>query len=136
MPIPDGATRSAFAATFPDRFAAVVAEARGAMAAVEAGAVPGGERLLSDADLRLLREVYGLRVELEIEVAGILWRTAAVVRAAAAALEWLGRRPRPRPRPALARPAAPGGVQPAALTGRRRAAGIGEDSVERLARAA
>jgi hypothetical protein len=134
VPIPDGATRSAFAATFPDRFAAVVAEARGAMAAVEASAAPGGERLLSDADLRLLREVYGLRVELEIEVAGILWRTAAVVRAAAAALEWLGRRPRPRP--ALARPSAPGGVQPAALTGRRRAAGIGEDSVERLARAA
>lgn len=132
MPIPDGAIRSAFAATFPDRFAAAVAEARGAMAAVEASAAPGGERLLSDADLRRLREVYGLRVELDIEVAGILWRTAEVVRAVADALERLGR----RPRAPLGRPSAPGGIGPAALTGRRRAAGIGEDSVERLARAA
>jgi len=55
-----------------------MAEARGAIAGIDASAANG---LLDVRALRSLHEIYRLRVELEIEAAGLLWRTAELVSA-------------------------------------------------------
>lgn len=78
----DGSS-SRFSTTFPGRFATAMADARGAIA----GIVASGDREL--VDVRLLaraHEIYRLRIELEIETAAVLWRTAEVVSALAETL--------------------------------------------------
>ncbi len=95
----DGAsTASQFAATFPARFAHVLADARGAMAGISASAVNGAGLIPPEA-LQRLHEIYRLRVELEIETAGVLWRTAEVVCAMTDAILVLNRRKQPAPAP-------------------------------------
>jgi hypothetical protein len=83
-----------FARGFPDRLAAVLDEARGAISGVVAsGQGPGG--LLSPEQLRTLQEIYRLRIELELEVAGVLWRTVEAVCSMTDAIDVLGRRELP-----------------------------------------
>ena len=65
-----------FASTFPARFSSAMDRARGVMAGLQSGL--GGEGADLEA-LARLHEIYKLRVELELETAGILWRTAEVV---------------------------------------------------------
>jgi hypothetical protein len=80
-----------FAATFPARFAGVMADARGAMAGIEAS-MGNGTGLIPPEGLERLHDIYRLRVELEIETANLLWRTAEVVCALTDAIESLNRR--------------------------------------------
>lgn len=94
MPNRSSPSASRFSASFPRRFAAALADAQGAIAGIAASAGDGG--LAPDA-LRRLHEIYRLRVELEIETAGVLWRTAEVVAALADAIDVLGRRGGPGP---------------------------------------
>jgi hypothetical protein len=68
-----------FSANFPERFAAATSQARGVMGALEASARPGRGGVLDAASLARLHEIYRLRVELELETAGILWRTAEMI---------------------------------------------------------
>lgn len=98
MPNRDGTSTSQFAATFPARFADVLADARGTMAGISASA-GNGAGLIPPEALQRLHEIYRLRVELEIETAGVLWRTAEVVCALTDAIEVLNRRTRPAPLP-------------------------------------
>lgn len=95
---PAGPTNSQFASTFSARFAAALDEARGAMAGIEASAAGNGGLIPPDA-LQRLHEIYRLRIELEIETAGLLWRTAEVVCALTDAIDVLNRRARPVPLP-------------------------------------
>lgn len=94
--MPSGGTPSAsrFAASFPKRFAAALADAQGAIAGIVASGAGDSEgRGLIDAEaMARLHEIYSLRVELEIETAGVLWRTAEVVCAMADTLDLLSRR--------------------------------------------
>jgi hypothetical protein len=98
MPDGDGGSSSEFAATFPARFANVLADARGTMAGISASAANGAGLIPPEA-LQRLHEIYRLRVELEIETAGVLWRTAEVVCAMTDAIEVLNGRKRPAPMP-------------------------------------
>jgi hypothetical protein len=98
MPDRDGASTSHFAATFPARFADVLADARGTMAGIAASG-HNGAGLIPPEALQRLHEIYRLRVELEIETAGVLWRTAEVVCALTDAIEVLNKRARPAPLP-------------------------------------
>jgi hypothetical protein len=91
-------TNSQFASTFPARFAAALDEARGAMAGIAATAAGNGGLIPPEA-LQRLHEIYRLRIELEIETAGLLWRTAEVVCALTDAIDVLNRRARPVPLP-------------------------------------
>ena len=93
---------SRFAATFPERFAAALAEAQGTIAGIAASADSTRGMLIDPESLRRLHEIYRLRVELEIETAGVLWRTAEVVAALADVMESLSRRRRPVPAAPLA----------------------------------
>ncbi len=88
---------SRFSASFPRRFAAALADAQGTIAGIAASAQQGGSGLIGSEALRRLHEIYRLRVELEIETAGVLWRTAEVVAALADAIDVLGRRGDPAP---------------------------------------
>ena len=101
-----------FASTFPGRFASAMDHARGVMAGLQSGL--GREGVADDA-LARLHEIYKLRVELELETAGVLWRTAEVVCALTDALTALAERDR-----------GPGGGTRALLGAedRRRRAGI------------
>lgn len=65
-----------FAGTFPARFASAMDHARGVMAGLQSGL--GREGVADDALVRL-HEIYRLRIELELETAGVLWRTAEIV---------------------------------------------------------
>lgn len=88
----DGSS-SRFSATFPRRFAAAMADARGALAGIAAS---GGRDLVDASVLARAHEIYRLRIELEIETAAVLWRTAEVVSAlaeATACLEGRGVKP-------------------------------------------
>ena len=99
MPSGDGgSSTSEFAARFPARFASVLADARGTMAGISASAVNGAGLIPPEA-LQRLHEIYRLRVELEIETAGVLWRTAEVVCALTDAIEALNGRRKPAPNP-------------------------------------
>jgi hypothetical protein len=99
MPGRDGdSSASQFAASFPARFANVLADARGTMEGISASAV-NGDGLIPPEALQRIHEVYRLRVELEIETAGVLWRTAELVCALTDAIEVLNRRRRPAPLP-------------------------------------
>ena len=89
MPNRGSPSASRFSATFPRRFATALADAQGAIAGIAASAGDGG---IAPEALRRLHEIYRLRVELEIETAGVLWRTAEVVAALADAIDVLGRR--------------------------------------------
>jgi hypothetical protein len=113
----DTATKSEFAATFPARFGRVLAEARGAIAGIAASAHRGRAAIDPEA-LRRLHEVYRLRIELEIETAGILWRTAELVCAMTDAIDALNRR-----RPSVPPPDQPwlGDVDPATVEARHAA---------------
>ena len=88
----NGVSPSRFAATFPHRFSAALADAQGAIAGIAASSGSGEGALLDPRSLVRLHELYRLRIELEIETAGVLWRTAEVVCAMADAIEVLGRR--------------------------------------------
>jgi hypothetical protein len=88
-----------FTATFPGRFAAALAEARGTIAGIAASAEGAGGGLIDAESLRRFHEIYRLRVELEIETASVLWRTAEVVSALADAIDLLSRRRTPAPAP-------------------------------------
>ena len=92
-----GASR--FAAAFPARFAGVIADARGALAGIRSSAENGGGGLLDSEGLRCLHEIYRLRIELEIEAAAVLWRTAELVCSRTDATEVISRRRRPTPIP-------------------------------------
>lgn len=94
----DGASTSQFAAAFPARFANVLADARGTMAGISASASNGAGLIPAEA-LQRLHEIYRLRVELEIETAGVLWRTAEVVCALTDAIEVVNQRRQPAPLP-------------------------------------
>jgi hypothetical protein len=94
----DDTSTAQFAAAFPTRFADVMAEAQGAMAGILASA-GNGSGLIPPEALHRLHEIYRLRVELEIETANVLWRTAEVVCALTDAIEALNRRARPAPLP-------------------------------------
>ena len=119
------ASLARFSATFPQRFAAALAEAQGTIAGIAGiAASADGRRGLIDAEtLRRLHEIYRLRVELEIETAGVLWRTAEVVCALADAIEVLSRR-------RLDAPASPlpwlGAISAAEIESKRQAPAIGE----------
>jgi hypothetical protein len=91
MPGRDAIPTGQFAATFPARFAGVIADARGAMAGI-AASTGNGTGLIPPEALERLHEIYKLRVELEIETANLLWRTAEVVCALTDAIESLNRR--------------------------------------------
>lgn len=92
MPSAGTPSVSRFAASFPRRFAEALADAQGAIAGIAASGNGEGAGLIDADAMRRLHEIYDLRVELEIETAGVLWRTAEVVCAMADALELLGRR--------------------------------------------
>ena len=96
-----GRTNSQFASTFPGRFAAALDEARGAMAGIAASATDNGGLIPPEA-LQRLHEIYSLRIELEIETAGLLWRTAEAVCALTDAIDVLNQRARPVPLPPVA----------------------------------
>jgi hypothetical protein len=99
MPDQDGSSStSEFAAAFPARFANVLADARGTMAGISASA-DNGAGLIPPEALQRLHEIYRLRVELEIETAGVLWRTAEVVCALTDAIMVLNGRKKPAPLP-------------------------------------
>jgi hypothetical protein len=116
-----GGSPSRFSETFPHRFAAALADARGAIAGIVASGERRGGGLIDARSLRTLHELYRLRIELELETAGVLWRTAEVVAAMADVLELMGR--------------AEGAVPPASIEARR-AAKEHEPAAEPLARAA
>lgn len=86
-----------FAATFPARFGSVIAEARGAIAGIRSTSQNGGGDLLDSDSLRCLHEIYRLRIELEIEAASVLWRTAELVCSLTDAVEVINRRRQPAP---------------------------------------
>lgn len=92
MPSAGTAGVSRFAASFPQRFAEALADAQGAIAGIAASGEGDGRGLIDAEAMRRLHEIYDLRVELEIETAGVLWRTAEVVCAMADMLELLSRR--------------------------------------------
>ncbi len=121
---------SRFAAAFPARFAGVIAEARGAIAGIRASSNGGGDLLDSEA-LRCLHEIYRLRIELEIEAAAVLWRTAELVCSLTDAVDVINRRRQPTPMP----PAEWLSGTPAAAVERRRGrVQIGDDFARRGAR--
>ena len=101
-----------FASTFPGRFASAMDHARGVMAGLQSGL---GREGVADVALARLHEIYRLRIELELETAGVLWRTAEIVCALTDSMTALADRGR-----------GPGGGNRALLGAevRRRAAGI------------
>src|SRR5687768_785419 len=99
MPDRGEASSSRFSATFPRRFAAALADAQGTIAGIAASATSARGGLIDAENLARLHEIYRLRVELEIETAGMLWRTAEVVAALADVMDALGRRRHPVPAP-------------------------------------
>jgi hypothetical protein len=113
----DPARGSEFAATFPTRFGRVLAEARGAIAGIAASA-QRGRSVIDPETLRRLHEVYRLRIELEIETAGVLWRTAELVCAITDAVDVLNRR-----RPSVPPPGEPwlGDADPSTVEARHAA---------------
>lgn len=80
-----------FTSTFPGRFASAMDHARGVMAGLQSGLGRAG---VADEALARLHEIYRLKVELELETAGVLWRTAEVVCALTDALTALAERDR------------------------------------------
>lgn len=134
---PDGSPSSPFATTFVQRFAAAIGDARGAIAGIAASAEDANGALIDAATLGRLHEIYRLRVELEIETAGVLWRTAEIVSAMADVLALLQRPQRVhRPgRPQLAeRGSALGRIPAAEVEARRLAPPVGEDPTARRGR--
>lgn len=129
MPEQNGSSPSRFSATFPQRFASALADAQGTIAGITASAGSGEEALLDVPSLARLHELYRLRIELEIEAAGVLWRTAEVVCAMADAIETLGRR-----RTAAGSDRRLAGTSPAAVEGRRAGTPIADDAHSRRMR--
>jgi hypothetical protein len=125
-----GSTSSQFASTFPARFAAALDEARGAMAGIAASAADNGGLIPPEA-LQRLHEIYRLRIELEIETAGLLWRTAEVVCALTDAIDVLNQRVRPVPLPPVEWL---GGLARGVAERRRARAAMQDDRERRVAR--
>jgi hypothetical protein len=122
---------SRFAAAFPARFAGVIAEARGAIAGIRSSSQNGGGGLLDTEALRCLHEIYRLRIELEIEAAAVLWRTAELVCSLTDAVEVINRRRQPTPvSPADWLP----GIDGASVTLRRGRSQMGDDLTRRRSR--
>ena len=115
MASPSGSLPPRFSETFPERFAAALADAQGAIAGIDASAGSGEGSLIDAATLGRIHELYRLRIELEIETAGVLWRTAEVVSAIADTLQLLGRRRLGR----LAGPPGPVGITPEEIEANR-----------------
>lgn len=108
-----------FTASFPERLGKAMAEAHGAIAGIDASAANG---LLDVRALRSLHEIYRLRVELEIEAAGLLWRTAELVSALGEAADLAQAHRRAAGNGASGRN---GGAAPAAVGVRRAAPSLG-----------
>jgi len=125
-----GSTSAQFASAFPARFAAALDEARGAMAGIAATAAGNGGLIPPEA-LQRLHEIYRLRIELEIETASLLWRTAEAVCALTDAIQVLNDRVRPVPLP----PAGwLGGIARGAAERRRARVAMHDDRGRRSAR--
>jgi hypothetical protein len=92
MPAWEKVPSSDFALRFPGRFSIALSDARGAIAGVAASASKGRGGLIDPGTLRRLHEIFRLRIELELEVAAVLWQTAEVVRAMTDATRVLHRR--------------------------------------------
>lgn len=122
---------SRFAAAFPARFAGALADARGAIAGIRSSAQNGGGDLLDSDTLRCLHEIYRLRIELEIEAAAVLWRTAELVCSLTDAVDVINRRRQPAPIPP--EEWLPG-ISGAAVGLRRGRSQIGDDRARRGAR--
>ena len=120
-----------FATTFPARFAGVIADARGAIAGIRSSAANGGGDLLGSDALRCLHEIYRLRIELEIEAAGVLWRTAELVCSLTDAADVINSRHRPAPMPPEEWMP---GISGAAVSLRRGRSQMGDDYARRGAR--
>ncbi|MSO40416.1 MAG: hypothetical protein EXQ70_00685 [Solirubrobacterales bacterium] len=72
----------AFAATFAQRFADAVNAARAALEGIDPATVGSGvSGLLEPGALHRLHEIYALRIELELEAASLLWRSAEAIAA-------------------------------------------------------
>lgn len=74
-----GKSLPSFASEFPERFASAIGSARGALEGIHSAMAAerdGGS--LDVESLRRYQEIYRLRIELELESAGILWRAAEV----------------------------------------------------------
>jgi hypothetical protein len=119
-----------FAVTFPARFAGAMADAQGVLAGIASAAERRSDGALIDPEaMRRLHEIYRLRVELEIETAAVLWRTAEVVSAMADVLDLLSRR-----RPAGVAPGARfPGLPPEEVERRRAHPSVGSDPAARRA---
>ena len=85
----EGRSPSSFAASLPARLARALGDARGAMAGISASARDGA---IDAETLRRLHEIYRLKVEVELETAAILWRTAEIVRALTDSIQLIERR--------------------------------------------
>jgi hypothetical protein len=93
MPARETLPSSDFALRFPGRFSEALSDARGAIAGVARSAAGNGRGGLIDPEsLRRLHEIFRLRIELELEVAAVLWHTAEIVCAITDATEVLNRR--------------------------------------------
>jgi hypothetical protein len=129
--MPDGhGSTPGFASSFPRRFAAALADAQGAIAGIASSTGSREDGGLIDPEtMRRVHEIYRLRVELEIETASVLWRTAEVVSAMADVLDLLSRR-----RPAAVAPASrfPGAPR-AEIEQRRAQPPVGADPAARRA---
>jgi hypothetical protein len=95
MPARETLPSSDFALRFPGRFSEALSDARGAIAGVARSAGNGRGGLIDPESLRRLHEIFRLRIELELEVAAVLWHTAEIVCAITDATEVLNRRRAP-----------------------------------------
>ncbi len=128
MPDDHGST-AGFASSFPRRFAAALADAQGVIAGIAAVAGERDDGLIDPETMRKVHEIYRLRVELEIETASVLWRTAEVVSAMADVLDMLSRRRPAAVAPGMRFPGAPR----AGIEQRRVQPPVGEDPAARRA---
>jgi hypothetical protein len=71
-------TRTGFGASFPSQAEAALERARGVVQGIDAVSGDGGANgeLLDGESLRAYHDIYRLRIELELETAGVLWRAA------------------------------------------------------------
>jgi len=93
---PDARTSDG-AAAFAERLERVRAQAEGAISGIVALSPRGRRSLIDEVTLRRLQDTYRLRIEVELETAGLLWRTAELVRGVGELLQALSGLRGPRP---------------------------------------